>query len=196
VIVLYKVAITLQTIYQLLYGITYVLSTSIVAPPVGATVYMVGYKSGRVKGSIISTNSSANGKTNRTAAEWRDWTLAQQKTYNSGKNVDMYSGGIKDSMRYIDAQAGKSSTSTSGAPTWSQLKSMIQGGKPFYSRWGTSDEPIGHALVICGYRYNDENQNLAANQVVYAMDPNKNTYVSITPYATGSFSLNGKNYDI
>ncbi len=106
------------------------------------------------------------GKASGTASYIRDEILKDRYA-----STGSYSGSIISAESYIESETGISMTRTGAILSWSDVKTAIANEAPCYTRWSTSSS--GHAMALCGYRYESTAPSNSSYYSIYVMDPNK-----------------------
>lgn len=110
------------------------------------------------------------------------------------KTTESYSGGISTAKAYIEEYVSKASMSKTGSSLlWSEVKTeILTNNAPCYTRWENSSSSTGHAMVLCGYRYQSEKSNNSDYYGIYLMDPNEKSF-QLASYGD-TYTLNGKTF--
>ncbi len=103
-----------------------------------------------------------------------------------------YTGGMSTAKKYIEEYvSGVTMTQTGSKLTWSGVKKEVNTkNAPCYTRWEATGDSIGHAMVLCGYRYSQEDSTNTNYYGLYFMDPNKSS-LQIVSYGS-TYTINNK----
>lgn len=103
-----------------------------------------------------------------------------------------YTGGMSTAKKYIEEYiSGVTMTQTGSSLAWSNVKKEVNTkNAPCYTRWECAGDSTGHAMVLCGYRYKQEDSNNTNYYGLYFMDPNKSS-LQIVSYGS-TYTINNK----
>ena len=100
---------------------------------------------------------------------------AQQKAdelYEYFKNIQK-AGDIDFANTYIHENTSKNFTKTN-VLEWQDIRKWINTkNSPCYTSWKAVNYDSKHAMVLCGYRYNNNDVNASQYYGIFVMDPNK-----------------------
>lgn len=101
-------------------------------------------------------------------------------------------GGINDAQKYIKDYTNVRTRIKNDILSWEECKNQINSkGNPCYLRYADYDDEAYHAVVLCGYDY-DNGKVINNEKKIYLMDPNLNNWQKIK---YGSKYLTNYGYD-
>ncbi len=137
-------------------------------------------------GSLIEYYNDGTSASDDDASTMRHTVLADRLS-----ETNSYSGGIGEAETYIEDHVDNVNMQLVADPLdWDTLKAeLLNNSSPCYMRWVNDADNIGHAMVLCGYRYQDTAPNDSSLYGIYLMDPNMDSIQLVTydsTYTIGS----------
>lgn len=141
-------------------------------------------------GSLIEYYTDGTKATVDDAKEMRTKVLEDRLADNGA-----YSGGISAAKKYIEKYVDDySMTIIDTCLAWTDVKKeLLNDNAPCYTRWLNDESNVGHAMVLCGYRYQDTDPNNSSYYGIYLMDPNKDS-IQLVSY-NSTYTINSKEYE-
>lgn len=143
-------------------------------------------------GSLIEYYNDGESASDDDASTMRD-TILEDRLAETGS----YSGGIGEAETYIEDHVDNVNMQlVSNSLSWNTLKTeLLNNNSPCYMRWVNDENNIGHAMVLCGYRYENTAPNDTSLYGIYLMDPNRNSIQLITYGSTSQINDNEYSWD-